>query len=622
MNGFVGDVRWFSNRNVAPSYNGNVLRAVRSHLNYLINHDVVDSSFQKQDIGRIIEDLKQYQTRWDARVGGKFFMSLPNDFPIQEVKNFIEKTLPMPIQFDYSVHRSKNKDGQENLHVHVFLRPVNAETGYKLQWKKGDYSQLHKNYRDTLKQYGYDLVTHANKGEEPSIHVGQRYHYDSVAQEYLTVRKEIARVEKEQKNIQIQILEQQKKQAEELEKQKKQLLNAAWKEETANLTETEGKKIYAVLQKYLPVWESTEGKSIFGTAYEMIMGGVDFFTALHVLNILTKAEREQKTQEEIKETLQKAQRKAELKKIRELDPEIVLNKLGIEYQKQKDKIVFKAPYRTDTEPSCFIRKGANGEWQWIDFGTGQQGSLIDLLIACGYEYKDAVSYLRSLTPLATDEKGTPPSAATGSVTLRQSPFSSVANDLKEEKIAAVGVKASSVLTAKQFVEKTRGYTELPDWLLYIEADKDGKQYTGIGTQDVKGSVHLRFLGDASLKECCLGTSSYTHIKQGNTACYIVEGIWDAVALWNYGVKADDIIILNGVENVKQALQQLQQYKTVIVATDMDLAGEKAAQVITQSLKLNQKAWRLTMKSKDPDEAFRSGEKPILKPINIEKYKER
>lgn len=55
---------------------------------------------------------------------------------------------------------------------------------------------------------------------------------------------------------------------------------------------------------------------------------------------------------------------------------------------------------------------------------------------------------------------------------------------------------------------------------------------------------------------------------------------------------------------------------------MDLAGEKAAQVITQSLKLNQKAWRLTMKSKDPDEAFRSGEKPILKPINIEKYKER
>jgi len=160
MNGFVGNVKWFSSGNTAPSYQGNVFRSVKAHMDYLLNHDVVDASFQKEDRKRIIDELKQYQTRYDARVAGKFFMSLPNDFDLKQIPQFIAEVLPDPAKFEYVVHRSKNKDGQENLHVHIILHPVNQETGKKLRWGKKELSQLHKNYKQALQDRGYNLVTH------------------------------------------------------------------------------------------------------------------------------------------------------------------------------------------------------------------------------------------------------------------------------------------------------------------------------------------------------------------------------------------------------------------------------------------------------------------------------
>jgi len=36
----------------------------------------------------------------------------------------------------------------------------------------------------------------------------------------------------------------------------------------------------------------------------------------------------------------------------------------------------------------------------------------------------------------------------------------------------------------QYIQKERGYTELPDWLNYYKVEKDGKTYTGYGTQAV------------------------------------------------------------------------------------------------------------------------------------------
>jgi len=183
--------------------------------------------------------------------------------------------------------------------------------------------------------------------------------------------------------------------------------------------------------------------------------------------------------------------------------------------------------------------------------------------------------------------------------------------------------AKEVPEVLTFLSKTRGYKTVPDWLNYYKVEKDGKVYTGYGTTATNGSIHLRFLGNASFKELCIGNSSFTHIKQGSTGTvYIVEGIHDALALWSYGVRQDDILILNGVGNAKQVLNTISNYREIIIATDNDKVGQEAAQLIAQNLKPNQKAFRLKTVTKDVDEEWRSGNRPVLQPINPDKYWER
>jgi len=517
LNGFVSDVKMFSGRSSAPSY-GNVLNAVRAHLNYLVNHDVVDASFEKKDIKNIVADLKQYQTRWDARVGGKFFMSLPNDFPLEHIRDFIQSVLPEPISFEYVVHKSE-RDGKENLHVHVFFHPINKETKKKLQWKRGVLSQLHKNYKDTLEKYGYKMITHKDKGEEPKIHVGQRMYYMPEAKEYIENARAIGTLEK--------------------------VISAA----------------------------------------------------------------------------QKETRKKELETLKKIDPEILLSHLGIPYKKQGNAYVFSAPYRTDTNPSCRIEPSKHGDWHWVDFGTGIQGTHIDFLLALGFSYKEALNLLRNLLQENLPASNAPTGLRASHVSLQEEQRLG-----EEEALQLLEVKpAKEIPAVVSYLKQNRGYESIPNWLQWfvVFVVKNGKTYRGYGTQAVNGSIHLRFLSTASIKELCIGSSAPTLITQGNSnTCYIVEGVHDAIALWNYGVKTDDIVILNGVGNARQAIPEVLGFKQVVIATDNDKAGQETAVEIVKHCSPKQKIWRLKTVAKDPDEEWRSGNKPVLQPINPEKYYDR
>jgi len=519
-NGFVGNLAWFSAGHTAPSYGGNPFNAVRSHLTYLLSHDVEEASFTKDDRSRILQELKQYQTRYDATIAGKFFLSLPNDFNTKDIRQFIDSIMPEPVKYEYVVHRSKNKNGQENLHVHILLHPINTVTGKKLRWRKKELSQIHKNYRNTLERFGYNLVTHTDKGEEPSIHVGQRMYYMPEAKEYIENARAIGTLEK--------------------------VISAA----------------------------------------------------------------------------QKETRKKELETLKKIDPEILLSHLGIPYKKQGNAYVFSAPYRTDTNPSCRIEPSRYGDWHWVDFGTNQRGTYIDLLLNMGYSYKQSIDLLRKVRKTLDKAEAGQRSLTLATPSASAPPKNQTRHGEKEAlKVEVKPVK--EVPEVVQYIQKERGYTELPDWLNYYKVEKDGKTYTGYGTQAVNGSLHLRFLGTASFKELCIGSSSYTHIKQGNSStCYIVEGVHDAIALWSYGVKQDDILILNGVGNAKQVLNTISNYREIIIATDNDKVGQEAAQLIAQNLKPNQKAFRLKTVTKDVDEEWRSGNRPVLQPINPDKYWER
>ena len=67
-------------------------------------------------------------------------------------------------------------------------------------------------------------------------------------------------------------------------------------------------------------------------------------------------------------------------KLKSIDAEIILNVLNISYKKTGDRIMASAIYRDEKTASISIQEHA-GRWLWKDFGSGQGGSWIDLVMA-------------------------------------------------------------------------------------------------------------------------------------------------------------------------------------------------------------------------------------------------
>jgi len=426
--------------------------------------------------------------------------------------------------------------------------------------------------------------------------MGQRAHYDPVAQEYLQINRELGELERkeEQAMQEVEIPKEAKEKYKKLDRKQRQTFWEIWDE----------------VKKKLNAYPDIETGNII----------LDLFILL-IEWIL-----DSKDQDEYWKEFERQVRQSELNELKKLPPEAVLEKLGIQYKKQGNAFVFSAPYRKDRNPSCRIEPSRYGDWHFVDFGTGQQGTYIDLLLAYGYTYKQSIDLLRKVRKTLDKAEAGQRSLtlATGSVSLRQSAPPKERLGEKEVNLNVISKPAKEVPEVLTFLSKTRGYKTVPDWLNYYKVEKDGKVYTGYGTTATNGSIHLRFfLGNASFKELCIGNSSFTHIKQGSTGTvYIVEGIHDALALWSYGVRQDDILILNGVGNTKQVLNAIANYREVIIATDMDKAGQETAQLIAKSLKPQQKVFRLKTVTKDVDEEWRSGNRPVLQPINPDKYWER
>jgi len=76
--------------------------------------------------------------------------------------------------------------------------------------------------------------------------------------------------------------------------------------------------------------------------------------------------------------------------------------------------------------------------------------------------------------------------------------------------------------------------------------------------------------------------------------------------WEDNRKNADIIILNSVVNTEKVLKVIGEYDYIIIATDMDEAGEDAAQQIVQCLQgKGKQVLRVRHCAKDIDEAYRA-----------------
>lgn len=214
---------------------------------------------------------------------------------------------------------------------------------------------------------------------------------------------------------------------------------------------------------------------------------------------------------------------------------------------------FLSPLRSETQASFNVSLHKN---LWYDFGTGEGGNVIDLVMAIrNFSPKEAFEFLDEHAfsfsqPVATKRK-----------------------PLQELKIIQITTIEHQGLT--EYLESRR--IPLPVARKYCKEvwyKLKGKTYFSIGLKNWLGGWELRN------KYYKSGNSpkSYTFYDRNSPTLVILEGMFDFLSLNVLDeelVKTADCLVLNSLSQIKKIHSLLPQYKTVLLYLDNDVAGRKA-----------------------------------------------
>jgi len=162
-NRFFGNVAWFSQRSTSRGYK-NVWHALKSHIYYIANEKRKDLELAEGlelDKWKAITD-SEVAKRWDARIAGKFFLTLPNELTaeqaLQLVKSFVENEI-QSANIGIAIHRNKGiLEGKDNLHAHVVFS-ARRKDGKKVRLNRKDLSELQRKWDEYLTRAGFQVKT-------------------------------------------------------------------------------------------------------------------------------------------------------------------------------------------------------------------------------------------------------------------------------------------------------------------------------------------------------------------------------------------------------------------------------------------------------------------------------
>ena len=250
-----------------------------------------------------------------------------------------------------------------------------------------------------------------------------------------------------------------------------------------------------------------------------------------------------------------------------------LNSLGIQPVTEKGSYgMYRSPLREDNTPSFKVDYNAN---LWCDYGTGEGGTLIDLVMKqngcnaygaiCRLEQDDTTSF--SFHGKDLPERDTKRQAASPIEIRRIQPLQNPAlmRYLQERGI--------SPGTAAPYVQE-----------MYYRIG--GKPYFALAFRNDSGGYELRnprFKGSTS--------KDITHIRQQGEPrekCLVFEGFMDYLSFLTLRMKncptmpdldRQDYVILNSTVNVPKAIDVLYPYERIHCMLDNDKAGYEATRAI-------------------------------------------
>jgi len=231
--------------------------------------------------------------------------------------------------------------------------------------------------------------------------------------------------------------------------------------------------------------------------------------------------------------------------------------LGISDIPDKNEFFILSPFRNEKTPSFKINILKN---IWYDFGTGEGGSVLDLIIKLkNCNTKEAVSILKNL---ANDTNSFSFSPANYKVQKQEQ------NKIEIKKIDELKNKALLEYLYSRKIDIDIAKKFLKD----VYFVKENKNYFGIGFKNDSEGYEIR---NKYIKMCILKKDITTISKNSNKVA-IFEGFLDFLSALTYYKKDDvsgDVVVLNSLSLINKI--NLSKYNRINLFLDNDKAGQEA-----------------------------------------------
>jgi len=235
--------------------------------------------------------------------------------------------------------------------------------------------------------------------------------------------------------------------------------------------------------------------------------------------------------------------------------------------------MYHSPFREENNPSFKVSEIKN---LWIDYGTNEGGTLIDLVL----KMFPNLTVSRAIMEIEAD-------MITDSIFSFQPPRNPIKRGTLPESDGNSGIKIfdikelGSTLALTAYL-KSRGIKlrTAKKYCKEVYFNVGDKQFFGIGTENENGwAIRNKFW------KGCSG-QGISHFKKGHQQLAIFEGVFDLLSYLELEKEknlAQDFMVLNSLINIKKSMDIIKSYDSVVLLLDRDEGGQKATVELMGSL---------------------------------------
>ena len=298
----------------------------------------------------------------------------------------------------------------------------------------------------------------------------------------------------------------------------------------------------------------------------------------------------------------------ELQRLKSIHPRELADGLGLNFQATMRGGMLPAIWRGEQHSSVSYLRSARGHWYWTDFGTGESGSHIDLVMK-----QFSMSYVQAIYQLQKICCGDSTMLASSSFSFSL-PYSKPSKASWEiQAIRSCGISDVHVLEKQRHLESDRIPLNKLKWLSIFHRDKKfSRQCYGIKNSSGGYELFSGYPSHHSLSfKSCYGPKDISVINQGSRIWVVSESLIDAMSVQGLcgGIHLS-LIALNGVAQVDRVGAFLAKYHLrmdkLILALDHDRAGESAQEKVMSFCQQFEISFEiLNYSGKDPNDALKN-----------------